>query len=119
MPSRIKKPDQVFGAGGWLEWFQLAYGISEIVHKNKMRNLAGQKYASTAMDSVYAEYKAQPFNPDVIDSTIDNYEKIMSNLYWDKDSPHAIKAIGQLDTLKEKMFSINLFNTFICYNFNF
>ena len=113
MPSRIKKPSEVFGAGGWLEYFQLAYGVSEMMHKSKTRQLAGQKYATDAMDSVYAEYKQTPYSLPTIDRSIDSYEKIMSNLYWDKDSPQAVKAIGQLDTLKQAREDVNIRQSWI------
>ena len=98
----IDSPKKVAGSdkGGFLEAFQIAYGIYDMAYKMKTRKLQSERYTEDRMDEIYKGFTSNRTNIDVINNTINRLEEVGKNTYMDPDSASAQGYFSKLDNLK-------------------
>ena len=97
----IDSPKKVAGGkGGFMEAFQVAYGLYDMAYKMKTRQLQSERYTENRIDDIYKGFTDNRTNIDVINTTINRLEEVGKNTYMDPGSASAQGYFNKLDNLK-------------------
>jgi hypothetical protein len=85
----------------WLETFSIAYGLYDMAHKVKTRNMQARNYVTNSIDSIYKS-ASEAKDEKSLDFGIGRLENILGNTRWNVNDAESQRAIGQLESLRQR-----------------
>ena len=85
----------------WLETFSISYGLYDMAHKVKTRNMQARNYVTNSIDSIYKS-ASEAKDEKSLDFGIGRLENILGNTRWNVNDAESQRAIGQLESLRQR-----------------